>query len=343
MKMNYLAKPYRVGDYLTLFYNHYGKISLEILKSYLLRSVFAFFDNPIYLDSPIIQKDYKKSPEVIFLPKGACLRHSFHDLYFEILKDKDINDDAFPLQFIEQGLHFRDEAKAKLLPFVRQTSLTVTNLHSFCKDINQTKFEIKKVFKCIRNFESDFQVKFKAKCHIKDRSFDINFLEKSWGEKFKLNYDSNEEAAISVDFQVQVDNKNEYELTSLEIFKTKVGSRESMLVDFTVGGAERILYCLASRKKYLPTWLLPIQVIALNQNIQINKLKKIKSLRMLSVSSSEQFDYYKKAFRIPFVFNGSVKELRKIKMEVEKSLPKELEVNYFKDTYLGPKGSVLLF
>ena len=222
MKMDYLAKPYRAGDYLTLFFNHYGKISLEILKSYLLKSVFRFFDNPIYLDSPIIQEGYKKRLEMIPLPRGAYLRHNFHHLYFKILKDKEINDGAFPLQFIEQGLHFRDEVKGKLRPFVRQTSFTVTNLHSFCKDINQAKFEIKKVFKCIRNFESDFQVKFKAKCHIKDRSFDINFLEKSWGEKFKLNYDSNEEAAISVDFQVQVDNKNEYELTSLEILKPRL-------------------------------------------------------------------------------------------------------------------------
>jgi len=342
MKMDYLAKPYRAGDYLTLFFNHYGKISLEILKSYLLKSVFRFFDNPIYLDSPIIQEGYKKRLEMIPLPRGAYLRHNFHHLYFKILKDKEINDGAFPLQFIEQGLHFRDEVKGKLRPFVRQTSFTVTNLHSFCKDINQAKFEIKKAFKCVRNFESDFQVKFKVNCHIKDKSFDIDFLEKSWGEKFKLNYDSNEEAAVSVDFLIQLDNKNEYELTSLEIFKTKVNSKESILVDFTIGGAERILYYLASRKKYLPIWLLPIQAITLNQNNQINKLKKIKNVRMLSVSSLEQFDYYKKVFQIPFVLNGSVKELKKIKMEVEKSLPRELEVNYFNNTYLGPKGSIFL-
>lgn len=300
-----LAEPYIVSGYLSLKLTPFGKISLETIKRYCMGVVFKYFDNPIYVDSPIIQDKLTNSDESISIDSKASLRHTFHHFYFKVLKNKDINDGCFPLTYVEQGLLFRGEDIKKLSPFTRQTAFHVTDVHSFTLNKEQAMQGIASVINCVRRFESDWLVKFSVKCHVKDNSYIAwEKIQSVWGEPFEVNITSKEEALLALDFNIILPDGKEIELSALEIFEVEISGTKKILVDFTLGGAERILSSILESNNYLPFWLCPIQVIALTKNLNPQAISASERLRVMIVNSDAELVEYQNKYKIPEIFKG---------------------------------------
>jgi len=305
--LNTLAKPYKTKNYLSLILTPYGTSTLNSLKRYCMGAIFTYFDNPIYIDSPQIQDNLTISKETIKLTNLESLRHTFHHFYFKMLKDKNIPGYNFPLEYIEQGLLFREESGKDLKPFSRQSSFSVTNLHSFCIDKTQCLEEIKSVFTCIKRFEEDWEIKFDITCHIKDENMiSVEEVENLWGSDFEKNLMSEEDAFIALDFNISLPGGETIELTSLELYSVEIGNRRCLLVDFTIGGAERILSTIYLKNSSVPFWLAPVHVIALTKDIKNEKTIEVDpNLRIMVVNNMEQLQKYKEMLQIPEVYENS--------------------------------------
>ena len=325
-----LAQPHQIDNYLTLKVNPYGKISLDILKQYCISAVFKFFKNPIYVESPLIQGNLTDSTEIIGISKGASLRHTFHHFYFKNLKNKIVDEDSFPLTYLESGLLFRGESTGKLQSFTRQTAFNVTDVHSFSLNKEQAMNNIRSVISCIRSFEKDWDVKFNVKCHIRDNSIiDWKDIQSIWGEDFEVNRNSNEEALLALDFDIKLSNNKIVELSALEIYSVKIGGRESILVDFTLGGTERILSSIIEINGTLPFWLSPIQIIALAQNINQKEIPYTEELRIMIVDKESQIEKYRKKYWIPEIYNGELNWVD-YSLNMQKTIPDILKIPPYK-------------
>lgn len=333
-----LAKPHFTDDYLSLKVLPFGKSVFERLKKYCISAIFKHFDSPLFVDSPIIQKKLTKSSETIDINHQSFLRHTFHHFYFDILENKKIDEKLFPLTFLEQGLLFRKEDK-DLKPFTRQTAFMVTDVHSFCLNNSQAMDDIQSVLSCVKDFERDWQVEFKVKCHVKDNS-EIQWqkIEELWGQDFDVNLESKEEAIIALDFDVVLPDNSSLELSALEIYKVKVGNYSTILVDFTLGGIERILATIIETNKSLPFWLSPVQVICLSKDITPEQISQLKDFRIMVVDTQAQLQRFQKKYMIREIYQGEV-SLEKYKNKITKKIPDTLSVPHHKPIIVHDKKS----
>ncbi|MCC7304031.1 hypothetical protein IT418_01285 [bacterium] len=338
--LNTLAEPYAVDDFLSLKFTPFGKTTVDLIKRYCIGAVFKYFNNPIYVDSPLIQDNLTHSKEAISISPEGSMRHTFHHYYFKTLKDKDIPNEQFPLTFVEQGILFRGEEKSRLTPFTRQTAFQVTDVHSFTINKDQALSDVIGLMKCIRSFENDWNVKFSVKCHVKDNSL-ISWeeLEKAWGEKFEINLSSEEEAVLALDFNISLPNGKIIELSALELFNVEIGNKASILVDFTLGGAERIIASIIEANGRLPLWLTPIQVIMTATNYNSEIMKGSDSVRIMVAQTDEQLAELQSKYQIPVVFNAE-STWESVVTSIRESEPEMVSIPLFK-TQICQKGDYL--
>lgn len=336
---NVFAREYRTENFLTPIISAYGQISLDILKRYLLGAVFTYFDNPLYVSSPIVQDNLTKSPEVIFLSSKESLRHTFHHFYFKELQHKDLSNFSFPLEFIEQGIHFRKEGKEKLHLLSRQSAFTVTNLHSFCDSKSQAIGEIKRVFACAKSFERNLGIKYEILSHMKGSNLIASkVLEDLWEEKFEYDTKSEEEAPISLDFNFKDKSGDVHEITSLEIYPIVVGNlKNCLLVDFTIGGAERMLSSIYSSSQSLPLWLTPVQIVAYRKALGDKDVERLGKFRTIFAYDRSQQKFYQKHLIIPFSIDNE-EQISIAEDSLTKSIPAELGQPLFKPQHLSKGG-----
>jgi len=282
-RMDFLANYKVLDGFMVPFVSPFGKITKELLKNRIIKYVFDIFENILFFDTPLIQKHKKQTQEHIKIDNNITLRKTFHDLYFTFLKEMNLKDENYPIRFLEVGCIFRKENN--MFPFKRSTYFEVADIHSFCKGSRQVCEEIVKCMNLSNKIRKD--LKLRTICfastslpfsEIKDM---LDVVQSEVKKPILFTNESEEESDLNIDFLVLEDNEV-LEVGSLEIDSSRVKfmGKDVVLVDFTIGGIERLIYasnkCLKDSDLFLPEYLYPVQILLIpRESKYIKKCEKM--------------------------------------------------------------------
>lgn len=233
---------------------------------------------------PARQYIVKSDEKEFFLRFAACFGQ------FLISHDMLITYKNLPFKIFELTKYsFRREQSGELVGLKRVRALTMPDLHTFCKDLEQSKDEFEKQFYLSYDWMKDLGFEFETAFRVQDDFYNENKefyikLVKKLGKpvlielfdiryayfitKFEFNFvDNLDKASALSTVQIDVENAETFDLNYVDADGKK--KRPIILHASISGSLERVVYALLekearriSEKKtpMLPIWLSPTQV-----------------------------------------------------------------------------------
>jgi threonyl-tRNA synthetase len=305
-----------------------------------------------YLDRfPARQYVVKSDDKELFLRFAACFG------MFLLTRDMVISYKNLPLKMFELTRYsFRREQSGELAGLKRVRALTMPDMHTFARDMDEAKREFESQFYASRRWLDGFGLEFETGFRVQEDFFNENKewyvkMAKGFGKpvlielfdiryayfitKFEFNFvDGAKKASALSTVQIDVENAETYDIT----FVDEDGKKKRPLILHTSisGSVERVIYALLEREAMrieegktpaLPVWLSPTQVRIIpvsDRHVEYGKevLEQFKGMHV-RVDLDDRSETLSKKIRdggkewIPFIAVVGDKEMTSGKMSVK--------------------------
>ncbi|MCS7126307.1 MAG: threonine--tRNA ligase [Aigarchaeota archaeon] len=280
-----------------------GRLIKSLLEQYVTEKVIEYggieVETPIMYDMhhPSLEKYLHRFPARQYIikteDKDYFLRFAACFGQFLMASDMVISHRHLPLWLYELTRYsFRREKSGELAGLRRLRAFTMPDVHAFCKDIGQSKNEMKKRLRLslevlegvgLTKDDLEMAIRFTKDFYQENRDFILELvrefgkpvLVEMWEEKFfyfilkwELNFiDSQKKAAALSTDQIDVENSKQYGITFVD--EDGVKKHPIILHCSPSGAIERLIYALLEKaymimqrggKPMLPIWLSPTQI-----------------------------------------------------------------------------------